>query len=176
MFPLQGSGNRRLEVVANGLPLWNGAQVAVDTTLVSPVRRDGQPRDRAAVVPGVALREAERDKRRTYPELAGDGRCRLQVLATEVGERWSPSARTFLARARARAAPVNLRSATKQAFTQRWGGMLAVAAQRALAASLLELPPEGVPGVDHPVPELSEVLDDCRWEFAPAVSRLPAPG
>ena len=97
----------------------------------------------------------------------------------EIGGRWSPAAQTFLrllARAKARSVPISLRSAARQAFTQRWAGMLAVAAQRALAASLLELPPEGVPGVDHPAPELSEVLDDCRWEFAPIVSRLPAPG
>ena len=26
---------RRVEVLANGLPLWQGAQVAVDTTLIS---------------------------------------------------------------------------------------------------------------------------------------------
>ena len=46
---------RRIEVVANGLPLWHGAQVAVDTTLVSPLRRDGSARARAAVEPGRAL-------------------------------------------------------------------------------------------------------------------------
>ena len=34
---------RQLEVVANGLPLWGGAQLAVDVTLVSPVNRDGAP-------------------------------------------------------------------------------------------------------------------------------------
>ena len=28
--------DRRLEVIANGLPLWGGVQLAVDTTLVSP--------------------------------------------------------------------------------------------------------------------------------------------
>ena len=177
--PLQRADGRRLEVIANGLPLWNGAQVAVDTTLVSPVRRDGQPRGQAATVPGVALREAERDKARTYPELTAGGRCRLQVIALEVGGRWSASARNFLrllARARAREAPAGLRNATRQAFTQRWGGMLAVAAQRALAASLLELPPQDVPGVDGALPDLSEVLDEGRWEFPPAVSRLPGPG
>ena len=162
--PLRRPGSRRLEVVANGLPLWRGAQVAVDTTLVSPVRRDGSPRGRASEVAGVALREAERDKRRTYPELTDSNRCRLQVLALEVGGRWSSSAINFvrlLARARARSVPVGLRSAARQAYTQRWGGMLAVAAQRALAASLLELPPEGVPGVDSSLPEISEVLDEA---------------
>ena len=35
--------DRRIEVVANGLSLWHGAQQAVDTTLVSPVTRAGDP-------------------------------------------------------------------------------------------------------------------------------------
>ena len=28
---------RRIEVVANGLPLWHGSQLAVDATIVSPL-------------------------------------------------------------------------------------------------------------------------------------------
>ena len=36
--------DRRLEVVANALLIWGGVQVAVDTTVVSPVRADGAPR------------------------------------------------------------------------------------------------------------------------------------
>ena len=28
---------RRIEVVANGLPMWHGAQLAIDATIVSPV-------------------------------------------------------------------------------------------------------------------------------------------
>ena len=35
---------RRIEVVANGFTLWRGAQIAVDTTLVSPILQ----RDRCA--------------------------------------------------------------------------------------------------------------------------------
>ena len=38
------AGSRCIEVLANGLPLWQGAQVAVDTTFVSPVSRDGSAR------------------------------------------------------------------------------------------------------------------------------------
>ena len=36
--------NKRLEVVVDGLPLFNGAQLAMGTTLVSPIRRDGTSR------------------------------------------------------------------------------------------------------------------------------------
>ena len=74
---------RRLEVVVDGLELFNGAQLAVDTTLVSALRADGT----------VSRKGARRDrarKERTYPELAGEGgRARLVVLAAEVGGRWS---------------------------------------------------------------------------------------
>ena len=35
---------RRIEVIANGLALWGGSQLAVDTTLVSPLTSAGGPR------------------------------------------------------------------------------------------------------------------------------------
>ena len=41
---LMGPGvadGRRLEVVVNGLPLFGGSQIAVDTTLVSALHSDG---------------------------------------------------------------------------------------------------------------------------------------
>ena len=41
LVPNDRIDNRRLEVVADGLPLFGGAQLAIDTTLVSALRRDG---------------------------------------------------------------------------------------------------------------------------------------
>ena len=41
---------RRLEVVADGLPLFGGVQLAVDTTLVSPLHCDGTARRHTATV------------------------------------------------------------------------------------------------------------------------------
>ena len=100
---------RRIEIMAMGLPIYHGAQLAVDTTLVSALRRDGSPRPGAADVDGVALVAARRRKERTYPELhAEGGRARLVVAALEVGGRWSSEAWTFvrlLARARAQQEP-----------------------------------------------------------------------
>ena len=88
---------RLLEVVADGLPLFGGAQLAVDTTLVCALRRDGNPTRNAANEDGVALRRARQRKERTYPELLGRrARARLVVLAVEVGGRWSEEARSFL--------------------------------------------------------------------------------
>ena len=87
---------RRLEVVADGLTLFRGAQLAIDATMVSPLHRDGSARRRAAAVDGAALEAARRRKERTYPELAGDGgRARLVVLAAEVGGRWSTQTAQF---------------------------------------------------------------------------------
>ena len=86
--------NRRIEVVVDGLPLFHGAQLAVDTTLVSPLRRDGTPHPRCANVDCAALDTARRRKETTYPELHGrNGRTRLVVLGAEVGGRWSDEIR-----------------------------------------------------------------------------------
>ena len=72
---------RRIEVIADGLPLFGGVQLAVDTTLVSVLRGDSMPRRGANQHAGVALREARARKERTYPELAREGgRARLVVL------------------------------------------------------------------------------------------------
>ena len=35
--------NRRIEVIANGLPLWGGSQLAIDTTIVSPLTSQAAP-------------------------------------------------------------------------------------------------------------------------------------
>ena len=59
---------RRLEVVADGLPLFGGAQLAIDTTLVCALRRGGNPTHNAANEDGAALRRARQRKVRTYPD------------------------------------------------------------------------------------------------------------
>ena len=152
---------RRIEVVANGLPLWRGAQIAVDTPLVSPLQRCGEPRPGADVEPGCALRHAEARKHRTYPELraGGQGRCRLVVFGMEVGGRFSPNALAFirrLARTRGRArAPWNA-AAAGRALTRRWHCLASLAALRAHAQALLELPVQSCDaGDDQELPPLT---------------------
>ena len=61
------SDQRRLEVVAYGLPLHGGLPLCVDATLVSTLTGDGRPRYTNA---GRAILEAENTKAHTYPELA----------------------------------------------------------------------------------------------------------
>ena len=87
---------RRLEVVANGLHVWRGAQVAVDTTLVSPLQRDGQPRPRGRGWRCSRPRRA--NTARTLNSWARGVRCRFAVLGMEVGGRISSGASAFLRR------------------------------------------------------------------------------
>ena len=104
---------RRLEIVAEGLPLFGVVQLVVDTTLVSPLRGDGSLRPNAAVRNGVALQAARRRKERTYPELVVPrARARLVVWAGEVGGRWSGETLTcsrLLDKAKSRSEPPLLR-------------------------------------------------------------------
>ena len=176
-LPIPVADARRIEIVCNGLPLWHGAQLAVDTTCVSPVTRSGEPRQGADSRPGLARQLAARRKRRdTYPELSRSQRCHLVVFAVEIGGRWGPEPTTFLrllAQARAASAHAAVRSALRAAYVTRWSGIIAVAAQWAFASSLLELPLDTVASAAG-APAVHEVLQDARWLDAPASSRLPA--
>ncbi len=52
---IRAQDGRRIEVIANGLPMHHGAQVAIDATIVSPVRADGLPVAGSAARGGGAL-------------------------------------------------------------------------------------------------------------------------
>ena len=164
-LPVAVNDARRLEVVVDGLPLHGGAQLAVDTTVVSALHCDGTARRGAADRDGVALEEARRREERTYPELVQPGhRAKLVVLACEVGGRWSLEAVSFirhLAKARARAEPAVLKRRAEQGWRLRWCGLLACAAARAFAASLLERLVHG--GADGDTPSVHQVLNECRF-------------
>ena len=150
--------------MAEGLPSHGGAQLAVDTTLVSAHHCDGTARPRAAHIDGAALVVARRRKERAYPELVGPrSRAKLVVLAGEVGGRWSEEIVRFLrllAAAHARSESALLRRRAEQAWRMRWGGMLACAATLAFAASLLEQR-SNVGGDANPA-LISDVLSEFR--------------
>ena len=150
---------RRLEVVADGLTLWHGAQLSIDTTLVSPLH--GTARRTAADCNGAALKQARRLKETTSPELSGEGgRARLVVLAAEVGRRWSEEMAQFLrapAKPHARTAPLILQNRVKAAWLRRWSNVLACSAARAFALSLLDMHPS--PGTRAEVPQVHEVFE-----------------
>ena len=79
-FPvLNATDSRRLEVVVDGLPLFGGSKLAVDTTLVCSLHSDCSPHNGVADTDGVVF---PRRKEQRYPELVGPGsRARLVVLA-----------------------------------------------------------------------------------------------
>ena len=169
--------DRRIEVIANGLTLWGGTQLAIDTTLVSPLTRDGQPRRRAGQFTGAAVQDARKRKERTYPELIRSRRCRLVVLGIETGGRWSEETSMFvklLAQAKARQAPPLLQASLSAAFISRWTALLSHAAMQAFAASLLAQDCSNHSNVEGNEPPLSQVLAEAPLH-APSASRLPAP-
>ena len=113
---------------------------------MSPLTFAGAPRGAAGRTAGAALALARKAKERTYPELRHSARCKLVVLALELGGRWSPEAATFvklLARLRARAVPPASRGPSIAAFASRWSTLLSFAAARAFVASLREQAEEG---------------------------------
>ena len=77
----------------------------------------------------------------------------------------------LLAGQRASDVQAAMRAAARAAWVARWSGLLAVAAQRAVAASLLELPLAGECNVAGEAPELHEVLADVRWQLPTFGSR-----
>ena len=133
--------------------------------LCLPWTRQGKP----------AATNARKAKERTYPELLRSARCRLVVLGIELGGRWSTEAAQFirlLARSRARAAPLLLRSSATAAYVTRWSALLSFAAARALAASLLSLPLAHTANVDGDPLELSDSVLRTRHfpPLSPAAS------
>ena len=114
-----------------------------------------------------------------YPELLAARRCKLVVLGVEVGGRIGQETLGFVrqrANAKARGVPARLRAAARQASIHRLRGMLAVAAQRAFAMLLLELPLAMADACDGAQPPLAELLADASAIQPIAPSRLPAPG
>ena len=144
--------------------------------MVSPVNRQGVPQPNCQAQDGAQLQEARRRKERKYRELLAGRRARLVVVALEVGGRWSEESASFLqqlAHCKARAFPAILRQSLTQAYLQRWTGLLAVAAHRAFAASLLELPIDEAAADGFEAP-MEEVLREARLAEPPVPSRLPA--
>ena len=74
------SDEREVEMLAAGLPIRHGAQLAVDITLRSALTCCGAPRPNAVAVDGAVLTQARRDKEAKYSELVAAERCCLVAL------------------------------------------------------------------------------------------------
>ena len=122
---------RRLEVVADRLPLHGGAQLAIDTTMLSPLHSNGVARRGASVKKGLALEAARKRKEITYPELAGEGgKARLAAFR-------SCTVPVLLGLAKTRDLPEELLGDVAREWTSRWSRLLSCAAAKAFAQSLL---------------------------------------
>ena len=123
---------REVEVVASGLPLQHGAQLAIDVTLRSALTSHGTAC--TACTNAAGANGAVREKEAKYAELVNGARCHLAVMAIETGGRWSNEALDFvadMAAARSREAQPVVQRSTFLAWRRRWTRMLAVSCSRA---------------------------------------------
>ena len=146
--------------MADGLTLWRGAHLAVDTTLVTPLSRNGAARRRAANHDGAALDAARKRKEDTHPEFTGEnGRTRLVVLAAEVGGVGVEITQFLCVLAKVRAMSVLLiHGGSLVASLECYPGLQR---SKVVAVSLLDRSP--TPGTGDAVPSVHEVLGDDRF-------------
>ena len=151
--------HRSIEVLASGLPLHHGAQIAVDITLRCALRSCGYAHVHAAVMNGAVLARAREEKERKYVELLDADRCRLVVIAMETATKlWLPW--THLPPPAPGKAPAVLRRSVHLSWRRRWSRMLPVSCARAFAASLVALPASALPGTDGATPDLADLFTE----------------
>ena len=156
----------------NGFPFWNGSQL--DSGV--PARLHGPAPKAPGPMPRCGPASCSPCQKTDNPELLGPGRSRFVVLGLEIGGRWNRESTTFiklLAKHRAATNPPNLRNAATIAWTSRWAALLAAAAMRSFASSLLTLPTSASTNVDGPCPPICELLTSYT-DGAPTPSRLPS--
>ena len=166
---VSSADNRRVEVLASGLPCRRGSQLAVDVTICSVVTRDGHARSQADWQDGASAGAARGDKEKAYPELARGDRCLLVVAAIEAGGRLSRETCELLrdlAHARAQCAPRYLRKATAFAYIRRWSKMLSISVASAVAQSIVCTKEElaAAPARSGQAPWQQDVLSAARLE------------
>ena len=154
-----------------GLPLCGRNRLAMDTTLASPLTREGVPRQRGGPSP----------RQLCWMVIAGNTKhtqnfSDLVVLGLEVGGRWSQEAASFitlLAQHEARQAPPILQHSITTALIARWSSLLTHAAQQTFAASLVETPqtPANHTNTEGNEPTFSQLLA----EAPPKPLSQPAP-
>ena len=156
-----------IEVLASGLPCFQGSQLAIDVTLRSSLDQNGDAKGQSHWKNSFTLDEARKDKESTYPELHSGNRCRLVALGLDVNGRMSAETVDFLerlARARARTVLYFFQKAASLAYRRRWSRMLAVLAASSVAALLLlsKVELRNSPVDDGNAPWLLDVLAETR--------------
>ena len=135
---VSANDERAIEVLASGLPLFQGAQLAVDITIRSVLTASG------AAIPNTSHTDGV-------------------VVGVETGGRWSAESVEFincLAAAKAREAPMVLRGSVSEGCRRRWTRMLSVSCSSAFACSLVSPSSVGPVGAEGGVPELADLLTE----------------
>jgi hypothetical protein len=133
--------DRRIDLVARGLPLFGGLPICGDAAVVSAIHADGMPWSGAEANDGVALARTTAAHQETYAELCASGSLRFVMLGAELGGRLSPEVAPVLwglAAAKARESPALLIVAAQHAWHRCWLSMVAVAIQVAAAEAILD--------------------------------------
>ena len=128
---VRATDDLKIEVLAQDLPCFGGAQLALGVTLRSVVGRNCEARPHAAEVDGAVLLQARSDKEIRYPELT----------TGQTGGRWSEEAVDLLWQlscAKARDVPHFLLHQAALVWERRWSRMFSTACVLAFAASLVE--------------------------------------
>ena len=161
---VHATDERSIEVLASGLAMNHGAQLAVDITLPQCSDCQRESVSKRSDSGGAVLTKARLDKETKYAELVESDRCQLVVVGIETGGRWSNEATSFtegLAASRAREAPVALRFSSFLAWRKRWCRMLSVSCSRAFRGSLVSTADDQLTGTDGVAPELADLLPQC---------------
>ena len=165
-LPLRHLDNRRFDVVVDGLPLFQGTQLAIDTTMVSPVRSDG---DGAATTNGAALDQARRTQRADLPRVGSATRSRsvgaLWVAKWgDVGPRSLANSWQNLRATKARSEPEIIRKSTMLSWLRRWSTAYGVHSSK----SPLPCPCSNAGcciAADGPTPTTAEVVADHFFDM-----------
>ena len=129
---------KRVEVLAQDLPCFGGAQLAVGVTLRGVLSSEGEAHP--LIRTESCYTKLGRDKEATHPELMASRRCKLVVLAIETGGRWCEEAVQMvsqLSHAKAREVLSFMRFSVSLMLERMWSRMLAFTCAT-FAASLVE--------------------------------------
>ena len=172
---VRAGDERRIEVVASGLPCRGGRQMAVDVTIRGVVSADGHAKPQSHWKDGAAAEKARADKEDRYPEFSRGSRCSLVVAAIEAGGRYSQETSRLLqdlAQAKAATVPAYLRKHTALVMERRWSKMLSISIAGTIARSIflskdeLRCSPIGVGNS----PWLQDVIVESRLAMQPSAA------
>ena len=147
------------------MPLWNGAQLAIDTTMVSQFEAtallvQGQPRSMAR--PWTLPERGRPEDTRNCPEsTAGPAWSSLTQKSVADGPQRPPRSCAASPLPRPEMLPLPWEAVFVLRGSAVGKGMLGCAVARAFTESLLEGPATG--GVDGPTPSMNDVLGDARF-------------